>query len=92
MALNRTNPLPRTMATVLENLADNPEFGDVYTKTQTDDLIGAITPWLSEPVRPFPPFFPGGTGSKGQIAYDLNYIYFCIDTDTWVRVTRDTWA
>lgn len=39
MALNRSNPLPRTMAKVLEDLADNPELGDVYTKSQADTLL-----------------------------------------------------
>lgn len=39
MSLNRSNPLPRTMAKVLEDLADNPELGDVYTKSQSDTLL-----------------------------------------------------
>jgi hypothetical protein len=31
------------------------------------------------------------TGTKGDIKYDASYVYFCVDTNTWVRVTRDTW-
>ena len=25
------------------------------------------------------------TGVKGEIAYDANYVYICVDTDTWIR-------
>lgn len=31
------------------------------------------------------------TGTKGDIQYDSNYVYICVETDTWIRVARDTW-
>ena len=31
------------------------------------------------------------TGSVGQIAYDSSYVYICVATDSWVRITRATW-
>ena len=31
------------------------------------------------------------TGVKGQFAYDTNYIYLCVATNTWIRAVRDTW-
>lgn len=31
------------------------------------------------------------TGSAGQIAWDANYIYVCIATNTWVRSALSTW-
>ena len=31
------------------------------------------------------------TGTKGQIAYDDNYIYVCTATNTWKRVAISTW-
>jgi hypothetical protein len=30
-------------------------------------------------------------GLVGEIAYDSLYLYVCIATDSWVRVSRDTW-
>lgn len=30
-------------------------------------------------------------GIKGQIAFDEDYLYVCIDTDTWVRANLSTW-
>ena len=31
------------------------------------------------------------TGSAGQVAYDADYFYICVDTDTWKRVGVSTW-
>ena len=31
------------------------------------------------------------TGSVGQIAYDSSYVYICVASNSWVRVTRETW-
>lgn len=30
-------------------------------------------------------------GTPGQIAYDANYIYLCVETDTWKRASLATW-
>lgn len=92
MALNRTNPLPRTMATVLENLADNPEFGDVYTKTQTDTLLTDKADKIAVLALTTAPAAADSTGVAGQVAFDATNLYECIATDTWVKATLATWA
>lgn len=35
------------------------------------------------------PAIPTSTGVKGRIAYDTNYIYICVDTNTWKRIAFD---
>ena len=32
------------------------------------------------------------TGIEGQIAFDVNYLYICVDTNTWRRVGLSTWG
>lgn len=39
-----------------------------------------------------PPVNPTDAGTAGDIAYDSGYAYFCIATDTWLRVEIITWA
>jgi hypothetical protein len=31
------------------------------------------------------------TGIKGQVAYDTNYIYVCVNSNVWKRVSISTW-
>jgi hypothetical protein len=31
------------------------------------------------------PSSSSATGTKGEIAYDSNYVYICVNTDTWIR-------
>ena len=31
------------------------------------------------------------SGTKGMIAMDEDYIYRCVDTDTWKRTSLSTW-
>lgn len=38
-----------------------------------------------------PPAAADSTGSAGQIAYDSDFLYVCIATDTWLRVAIATW-
>ena len=33
------------------------------------------------------PASPSDTGTAGDIVWDSNYVYVCIATDTWKRVT-----
>jgi len=32
------------------------------------------------------------TGTAGSIAYDADYLYICVATDTWKRVAISTWV
>lgn len=37
------------------------------------------------------PASAGADGEQGQIAWDTNYIYICVATNTWKRVAISTW-
>ena len=37
------------------------------------------------------PSSSSATGTAGEIAWDANYIYICVATDTWKRVAISTW-
>jgi len=49
--------------------------------------IESVAPVLSVA----PPTGSSATGTVGQIAYDTNYIYVCIATNTWRRAAISTW-
>lgn len=48
-----------------------------------DDSIQVNTPKT--------PATAGATGTTGQIAWDANYFYVCVATNTWQRVAHATW-
>lgn len=33
----------------------------------------------------------GSAGNPGDMAYDTDYLYICVATDTWRRVALSTW-
>lgn len=37
------------------------------------------------------PTSSSSTGTQGQIAFDSNYLYYCIGTNTWKRVALTSW-
>jgi len=37
------------------------------------------------------PATAGAAGNAGNICWDANYIYICVDTNTWKRVGIATW-
>ena len=37
------------------------------------------------------PTTAGSEGEPGQIASDVNYLYVCVATDTWIRVAKTAW-
>ena len=37
------------------------------------------------------PASAGATGAAGQIAFDADYFYVCVATDTWKRAAISTW-
>ena len=41
--------------------------------------------------RSFTPTSGSDTGKKGEIAWDENYIYVCVATDTWKRTALTSW-
>lgn len=38
------------------------------------------------------PVSPTSSGIAGQLAYDSDYLYVCIATDTWRRTQLSTWT
>lgn len=42
--------------------------------------------------RSYIPDNTADVGEKGSIAYDLNYFYICVATNTWKRVALSTWV
>lgn len=41
--------------------------------------------------NPQTPASAGATGTQGQIAWDTDYLYVCIATNTWKRVALNSW-
>ena len=58
----------------------------------TEPGIGAswATVW-SEAISANPPAAANSAGVAGTIAWDANYIYVCVATNTWKRVAISTW-
>lgn len=51
----------------------------------------AITSGAFEVTSPTTPASATATGTVGTIAWDSDYIYICVATDTWKRVAISTW-
>jgi hypothetical protein len=71
---------------------------EVHIRTATDgafaDLQAALLTANSDSIRittSKTPASASGTGTAGQIAWDSNYIYVCVATDTWKRVAISSW-
>jgi hypothetical protein len=66
---------------------------------QRDILIGAINASLNNTINGNSlyytiadvPDFPDSSGNIGNIAYDSKYLYVCIETNTWARLSFNTW-
>lgn len=59
-----------------------------HTYKELQRVGGAITaakPSASAPAT------ASDTGTPGQTAYDADYFYVCVATDTWKRVAIATW-
>ena len=52
------------------------------------DLTG-VPP--TAPALVSPPTSSTAAGVVGQISWDANYIYICVNTNTWKRVALTTW-
>jgi hypothetical protein len=74
----------------LSNLSEHPDSAkhELYLRgdgTFAEPEGGGIE-WADAPAT------STSTGTAGQIAYDTNYLYICIATDTWGRVALNDWA
>ena len=63
--------------------------GDV-TGDVTGNLTGDVTGNLTIP-NSTAPSSKNAAGNTGQIAWDTDYIYVCVATDTWKRAALSTW-
>ena len=83
----------------------NIDGGDVqlahatYTTSITADegtadntaTVPAVTGIMTTLTATAAPLNSNSTGTKGEVRYDANYVYVCVDTNTWSRFARDTW-
>ncbi len=83
----------------------NIDGGDVqlqhasYTTSITADqgtanntaTVPAVTGIMTTLTATAAPVNSNSTGTKGEVRYDANYVYVCVDTNTWSRFARDTW-
>ena len=69
---------------------------------ETDSLGNTTLKWLNVFVKNVvcdslivsttkTPSTSGATGTIGEICWDSNYLYICINTNTWVRKALNTW-
>lgn len=70
-----------TLSRVLTN-------GNVSNSTMT---VAGVTSNSLIISTPSVPATASSTGTKGQIAYDLSYIYVCVATNTWKRSSLLSW-
>ena len=81
--------------TIQMNHSAAPVFTINATDTILDTTLNVLndTTLASELYLPSPTVPPASTspGVKGQIAWDANYIYICIATNTWKRTALTTW-
>ena len=73
------------------------EFNFASIKNNLDIASAEITSLqakaaVSPSIIDNPPGSPTSAGVPGQIAYDANYLYVCIYTNTWVRASLASWS
>ena len=51
-----------------------------------------ISPIKTNLITPDVPASASSDGVAGDIAYDSDYLYICIASDTWKRVAISTWV
>jgi len=65
--------------------------GQVLTSQGSGYGVGWEDAALSTSAHASAPSAAGDTGTTGQLAYDADYFYVCIATDTWKRTALSTW-
>jgi len=81
----------------------NNNFNELYTALGNGTTLGVAavaktgsysdltgTP-ATAPGLVAPPVSSTANGTTGQISWDANYIYVCVNTNTWKRVAITTW-
>lgn len=97
--ITRQNTTLRAVLTT-DGLGNTTESADLFYDSSTvpnirnstwkisaeDGTIGAVAQVTSTTV----PSANNDNGTPGQIRFDATHIYFCVDTDSWIRAVRDT--
>ena len=63
----------------------------IATVAKTGSYTDLIDKPSTAPALVGPPASATATGTVGQISWDANYIYVCVNTNTWKRVALTTW-
>ena len=81
----------------------NNNFNELYTALGNGTTLGIATVAKTgsytdltgvpptAPALVAPPVSSTALGTTGQISWDANYIYVCVNTNTWKRVALTTW-
>jgi hypothetical protein len=57
---------------------------------ETIEIVPLDRPRITAQIQNITPTTSSSVGTKGQISYDSNYIYVCVDTNTWARVALNS--
>jgi hypothetical protein len=89
------NAVPTTSDLDANELAINWADGKAFTKNAAGNIVsvtlgggggGSGLTWSAVPAS------ATATGTAGQIAYDAEFLYTCVTTNTWKRTALSTWA
>ena len=64
---------------------------DINTPADSSVNTAKLVSQLNINLATATPASAAATGTEGDIAWDTNYIYVCVATDTWKRVGISTW-
>ena len=82
-------PTPGASGTALQALAERMRVNEEYFLTQNAFKVKKDGSVII--VNSATPASAGATGEKGTVTYDDNYMYICVQTNTWKRVALSTW-
>tara|TARA_Y100000401_G_scaffold32765_2_gene24168 strand:+ start:1489 stop:2586 length:1098 start_codon:yes stop_codon:yes gene_type:complete len=98
-----STPTAESYASIVASIvdaSDTTEDGKLDLKVQSDGTLTSMVAIAAANVtlgaRPIiPTLTPASAtaaGTAGEVAWDANYIYVCIATNTWKRVAISTWS
>ena len=77
--LTATRPAPPNNIVSVAFVVSSGSNGTLYIRPEVEDIFVAV------------PTTSTSTGYPGEVAYDTNYLYICVATDTWKRVSLGSW-
>lgn len=83
------------MAKINSYSTSTPALSDLLLGTDAD-AANATKNFTIESLKDFiisdtVPASSSSTGTAGMLAYDINYLYVCVATNTWKRVVISAW-